>query len=826
MTYNMQHIVNKILRRRKGLMFSTLVSLIIGITIVLTLLSLATQSEKILLSDIQKQYGNMDLYIEFEDKYSGEKLANLSQFLDEQGTVKETSIVYVGQAAVNSSTSVLNTSAYTVGTDNSILAKSRYKYAKDLSSKDCILNYSLAKALNIQVGDQIEVDGTKLKLSEIIEDVKDTSSIPDVLIIHQTAINLEKFKPYILIDAIEAGDVLALTQEIKKFDQSLLVNSLYDDHQINMMVQSTRNFLVFLAVISIVMCACMIVSNLQLFIFSFSKQLAMLRIVGMSRHQAFVFLLRIGTTLNGVGTLLAFVLYVGMQFFIESKVSQIVFNVSLERSFLLNQAIGVTVLCFLALETVIFFAALKLRHISPLATKRKNEKTHLGKKSLLLGVLCYLFSILLYAKNLEFIFTEGADISLSTQMAVVSVILFIMGSLILLGYFLEIIFGLLILVSEKMKIALFTMGLKLIRPQMKRNFTIVIALTSIFIITIISGGMYSTVRFNNHQFIEQQFELDLVITDRSTETLIDKYFVSRLKQEPSIDHVAVIGENYSFLNIAESSHYVRTNYVSFDELRKIGTLNGNDFDASKDVIVYEAFAKKNGLSVGDTLNLSSMNLSDLSNPEKRVNYHPFVIYEIIPGDEGEVILDWTYDYFDNLGRNIKTIHVASNDIEKTVLALESSKSLYPTMKWQTKKDAFAEADRLLAARFMTIILVMSLVFILVNVASFNLLISNLLSKKKEYAILRAIHLDKKSYIHLMIMIPLIYQMIAAFFGFSIGLASIHMLSFIDSKKLAHIDLSFPSVALLCTLGIGFVIFNRIGKKMYREKISEALKYEF
>lgn len=76
------------------------------------------------------------------------------------------------------------------------------------------------------------------------------------------------------------------------------------------------------------------------------------------------------------------------------------------------------------------------------------------------------------------------------------------------------------------------------------------------------------------------------------------------------------------------------------------------------------------------------------------------------------------------------------------------------------------------------------------------------------------------------MIPLIYQMIAAFFGFSIGLASIHMLSFIDSKKLAHIDLSFPSVALLCTLGIGFVIFNRIGKKMYREKISEALKYEF
>ena len=821
MTYNLQGIVNKVLKSRKGLLVSTIASLILGITIVLTLSSLSTQSEEILLSDIQKQYGNMDLYIEFETQVNNQDIQRMNDFLYKREDVKEIEVAFVGQYQVNS-----NINTYTVGVENGNLSKSRYKFNENISENQCIINQSLADALNVEIGDKVVVQNTELSIIEILKDIKDTSSVPDVLLVNSKNIDRFTFKPYIMIDAVSVSDLLKLTVDIKQYDTSLLVYNLFDDSQISAVLSSTKSFLSFLSIISVIMCACIVISNLQLFLFSFSKQLNLLRIIGMNRNQVFLFLLRVGTTMNIVGTSIAFISYLLSYRLIEKWMGHIIFSTEFRSTLLLKQTILLTVLCFIAFEAVILFTALKLRKGLAIGNKASGYKFLKGKVNIILGLLFYLFAILLYTKNLKFVYTEGSDLSLSTPIAVVSILLFIFGSLILIAYFLSFIFKMFIALTEKIKLPTLTIGLKLIQPHMGRNLAIVIALTAVFIIVIVSSGMYSTIAFNNHQFIENQFKLDMVITDRATEPTIDQTFVNRLNEVSSIKNIAVMGENYSFLNISSESHYVRSNYVTFNELRELGLLTNSSIDPFNQIVVYEKYAQKYNLKVGDSINLSTGNLSDLSDPNKRVTYATFQIGEIIKGDTGELLIDWSNHTLGEEGRKIKTIHIGTEDPQKTIKALEGIKSLYPTMKWQLKTDAIKESDALLKARFLSMIIIMCVVYFLVSVATFNMLVSHVITKKKEYAILRTIDLNETKYLQIIVLIPMVYQLISAVLGFTIGTISIHMMSIIDSKQLAHVNSSFPLTILVTSLGIGGLLFFIVGKKLYRDKITDALKYDF
>ena len=821
MIYSLQDVVHKILRSRKGLLISTLVSLTIGVTIILSLIALSIQSEDIMRSEIQKQYGNMDLYVELDHPYPEAYVDELYTYINTHGNVREASICYIGFSEIDG-----HISAYTVLADNSALSKSRYKFVADLKASECMLNRSLAQALHVEIGDVINVENGAYTVIEILEDVAVAASMPDIIIMHQNDALSKQFKPYILVDVAEIEDALSLTESIKSFNPSLLINVLYDDTEIHKVIESTRSFLGLLAVISIVMCASIITANLQLFIFSFSKQLGLLRTIGMSRNQAFQFLMRIGTTLNGIGVGLALAVYLSLHFIIDRVLGQFVFNKSVAQPLLWQQSILVAFICFMVLECVVLVAALKLSDKSALAAKRKNEKMQISRKGLYLGIAFYLAAFVLYARNIHLILTPGTDTVISNQVAVASILLFIFGSLILLGQFLDLAFRMLLFFSERFRAFVLTMGLKLIRPQMKRNVTIVRALTIIFMILVISGSLYDTIQNNSNQYLEKQFMFDLVISDRATDTLIDASMINQIEQESSVNQVVVWGENASLLNITDDSWYLDFNYVSFDTLREIGMIKGQDYDPSSDIMMYETLAGEMGYSVGDTLKLSTNYASDLTNDDVNVDYHTFTIYEIIPGDGRGLLLDWSYDYFEGMGRDIQSIHVDSNAIDKTTAFLESNKAQYPTMKWQTRADAIEESNRMLAARMRTIIVIMGLIFLLVNVASFNMLISTITSKKKEFAILRAIDLNQNAFIRLIILIPVVYQMLAAVFGVTMGIISLNMFSMIDNQSFAHINALFPVIALGIILFASALIFYWISRRYYGEKVCEVLKVEF
>ncbi|MED4761663.1 ABC transporter permease, partial [Priestia megaterium] len=179
-------------------------------------------------SQLKQTYGEMDLSVGFDMDQGKILTSTLVEEIHQDKMVDKVSKVSIAHLNLNK----LNTSVYTVGVENDYLAKSRYHFSKPLNSRSVAMNKSLAKALNIKIGDKVLIENRTYTLAETVKDLSATGVAPDMLILNQKNVKgyiqaKEKSSAeatYLLMKAHKNESALKLADRIKSYSKDLRID--------------------------------------------------------------------------------------------------------------------------------------------------------------------------------------------------------------------------------------------------------------------------------------------------------------------------------------------------------------------------------------------------------------------------------------------------------------------------------------------------------------------------------------------------------------------------------------------------------------------------
>lgn len=308
----------RLFKTNKFIVFSSVFGIAVAVCLFITIVLYAESAKKTVSQEIKDLYGEMDLYVE----YTQETESTFYRFLEKTPEIEEISKVIVTQAQVDS----LQADIYTVGVENDSLAKSRYKFNRDLNNKSVVMNESLAEALNLKVGEQVKIEQKTFILTDIISDLKETGIAPDRMIFSRESVLsfIHEQKEYdtpptyiVMIKTLQNIDFMALSNKIIENNSDVKVTIVEEDEFLKSNINSLTIFVKILSIIVLCVTSLLIVSNFDLLLYKNKNQLAILRSIGATAKQLVVIIFVQSSLINLTGVLFGFLLSWGSQQFMH-----------------------------------------------------------------------------------------------------------------------------------------------------------------------------------------------------------------------------------------------------------------------------------------------------------------------------------------------------------------------------------------------------------------------------------------------------------------------------------------------------------------------------
>jgi|GEM_PF-619942 len=832
MVSSLKGISFKFIRSNKFIILSSIFSILISVSLLINLFTFIGSAEQSLRDEVKKTYGEMDLSVGFNSDSSKKIDINMSNKIQSLGNIKEISKVLIGRLQVGNQQKF---EVYSVGIDNDKLSKSRYHLVKDVSDNDVIVNKGLAQVLNVTEGEKVTINDRNFKVIEIIDDMKLSSSVMDMIFINRNTfkdmVKDDREATYIMIRSIDKNKNYDLVDELIEIDKDLRIDIAEENEAVKQNISVFKIYMTVLSVLVIIMCSLFIISNFQTFLYNYRNQFALIRAIGGTSKQALRIVLTQSTFINAIGVISAILFsYISSKFLIDLfnnifviKVSQVYFSP--------GTALTIALVAFLIIELFMLIPALNSSKILPNKILQENEKnSYEGKHGKKLGIALIIISVFV----LIFGLARAENSENSMLMGVLSSALLILGVYRLFQFYTKHILNVLLPILEILGGRVAFVAVKNLVPQVRKNSVIILSISTTIIIAVFGGTILNTVYTNTEINIKNEFALNIAVTDRTKlDSKLGLDFKNDLDKLNGVRATSVMSDFSSVYYKAEKGlEHLYFCYVNMDTLVKERIIPEIQGDFKSSIVITEEYAQRHNLKVGDTINIKK-ELDDgkaIWEVDPNSDFDTMkvgAIIESIPAQPMQLvnaIFDWSNDKY--LKDNIifyKAL-IASNNLDDTLNDLNNLKKQYPQIKWATLQQALDDSRQQFYQNYTFFIIVIIIILLTLFVGLFNSLINNMMSKRKEFAILRTLDLNRTGVVKVVITQVLVYNLLGIILGYIMGIAVSLIILLMDSQSKIVLDNKLILVISSLLFLTSILIFVPFSIKLSKKKISEEINF--
>ncbi|MDR0266543.1 ABC transporter permease [Paenibacillus sp.] len=815
--FTMRSIAMKLFRAAWAHVSTSISIIAISICLVMTMSLYIWNANAQMKEEIHAQFGYVDVTVGYNTEQEKTLSTSLLRQIRSLKGIDTVSPISLKHTTVDHMTGV-----YTLGVENDDLVKSRYHFSTDLKLNEMIISEGLAKALKKEIGDRVLVQNEAFVIKEIVPTMKAAESTSFVLLpnsIVKQWMPLANNETQGLFALIAADNPSTMGMKLKQLDNSLRVELTNDNDFVKRNLQSLMIFIIVLSVFILIITGMLLLSTFQLLFYKLKEQLMVLRSLGASARQ-------IGRMIN---TQLSAIILLGVIFgttggvlIIKIWLPQLVSLLSLpvaKNDFpaVFVFAIAIASFCFLQLFTK--RQVKKAMQLLPLQIASDNEdvllKWTVWKKIFvsmmtLISILC-----LLAGQSAENANGKGA-------------LLIIVGSLLLCGVVLLIIpfiFKALLNITLQPVRSLFGkevyMAFKQLLPQIKRNSTVVLSLIGLMVILIFGSSLLKTIQSNEQTYINERYKTSIILTNQMIDSSITPSIVEKIENLPSITYAYA----KSYLNGMQFKHegnLIYGDYASIDvaEFTKIGLIEPVDGDLTNGVIITKEFAKKNHLSLGDSL----LGIHDTSSLEPS-SVGTYQVLAIIPEplNLADVYIDWSSTIARQAPPMIGEIMVETTDTPQAIGQLQDFLQQYSTFRLSDKETIMNQANEVFYQRWSLFVVVFIVLIAATSLGVIQTLLHTIYVKRNDYAIQRLIGLSPNSLMKLILTQVFSFVLYGLTTGTILGLLLTRMLVFIDSEAEFVFDFSTLLTVSLFLLISTLCVFTAQGYWISRSKMSVEMK---
>jgi putative ABC transport system permease protein len=764
--------IKTMLNKKKRTVFSIL-GIALGIALVASLIILFQRMDAGLAEQVKKRFGPADMMVGFRRT-------------QELLTQEQINLIQMSPDVASSSKALVNpqnfskdragtteTGIYYVAVDNGLLAKQTYRFKKDLKPQEVVINTKLALELNTQVSDWVNIPlpggkGQKWKVAEIVEDPGGVA--PNLAVFHletmQQVLNLDNSVNMVMLKLKPGTDKIVLASKLKellKGDLDIDTNEGMDAEKKN--IQHLKVLSYALGFLSFLASCLLLLSNFQFSLNERVRDLAVLRTVGGSKVQLLSLVLMEAVVVGTIGILLGLVFGVVLAELSASIVEKLLVlslaKVSLNWGlFAAVGSGGIIVILIVSLipawhtTRVLPIQAVRIRTDKDFQPVRRIPRS--TKVAGILGIALLIIGRLL---------TEGTG-----QRVIFSVM---GGVLLTVGlYSGTVFFSTLILrgfsrVVVKVRGRESFMAVKNLITEVKPTAITVMVLAVGITLAISVSSILLAVKNSSEENIRSEYVSDLVVSSQfQAQSKLPYSIKNEIQSIPGVRRVITVSNplagvlkdfDYSrsqndwlesqsgFENGRPLREKLVYSFVDFEGLVDKGLVPPINFPLENIVVFPEKLAKGLGVNVGDRITTAVGNSDN-------VVLTVGATVKSIPGNllQDQVLVSWKNEPLKTLADQrysggVMTfrifIDIDGNQKEKALKAMDSLKSKYPELRWSDLAMAIAETQRMVYERLALLIAAIAVILLIGSLGMVNTLSANILSKQREYGILRAISLS-------------------------------------------------------------------------------------
>jgi len=823
----------------------SVISVLLAVTLIVSITSLTYEMEEYYHNETTTLYGDMNIMAGMKTggQYLNEQLATT---IIEQPEIESASSVLIppnigiGNEKIKS---LQTPTVYSVGVENTQLAKSRYKFKIDIQEDEVVINNSLALFLNVNVHDSVKVylsktESKTVKVGEIVPDPKG-AIVVDIAIFNiqslQKWFELSHKSTFILLKTKPDTDNVKTASSLTSIDKNLRVDLIEQDASIQKNTNQIKNIGYGIGAMAIIICTLLILSNFRLFISEYQRELAIIRAIGGNASQSFKLIF----IQAGFIVLLGTVLGIGFAYGSSTFLTWTFFNLfgleSVGATFPWLYAVFVAILCAAIIMLMLLIPVIRSTKILPLQAMRDNEILDFRKGR---GKGRRWFALLTVIIGAFFIVIARTDHSGSGGGAALSGL--IGGTLIVIGLFTSVsflikpIFSFLLPYFEFLGGRVAYIAIKNMISHTRRNTLVILSLAGAIAISITMLTIMESVQISSDQYIREEYvTTDFMLTSRYNlySTLKHDEMKKSIESIPGVEAALVYGRpTGGYLSKGEDEINKQTTpqigytLVDFSDLFNRGLLSLEEGDIKKLIVFPKKYAEKMNIQSGKMVRLQ--NSFDSNDTDNSVLLKVITVDEL-PGElsDNVVFVDWKNAELQNKDTNIYKILIKTDQEknEDVINGLNKLKLQYPEIKWTTLQEALKQSDQLFKQRF-ALFMVAAIIIVLIGVfGTVSTLSSFIQAQRKEYAILRAISLTPGQLFKMILIQSALFCAVGAFVGAVAGIVmAVALLSglgstaiLLNGKLILYIITGVIGFALIFTLPIA----TRICRKSVIEELT-------
>ena len=821
------------IKHNKFIVISSVFSIMIALVIFLSMFNFILNSEKTLMDNIHKVYGDMDISISY-NRESNKNFTKetLDEIIDKEG-IEESSTVLIDFLLVEGS------STYIAGLEDNDLTKSRYKYTSSLEDNSIVINTGLAQKLNKAVGDTVEIENNKFIIKEVLENDKNNSSIPNILIMDID--NLREFTGRVATGVMlklneDVINSVSFANEIKdEIDKDLESEIVEENDDVKSNLQSLKVMISVLSVLILIMSGYLILINFDTFLYKYRKDFSVLRSIGASGKQCFNVVFVQSTFINILGCFLGFII----SYLFNSKIIKFLkplFDFEVEvYEFNLLSALIITLVVAIVIEFIMLIPAYKASKILPLKIKEENESLDIKKTYNIFTYSIYFIAVCIYCYGVIL----KKDKVNSSIYALISSMIFIVGTVIYVRRNIQFILNKLLLLVKKIGGVYSFIAIKNMIPQVKRYSSIIISISVLFMIITFSTSMFNIIEKSDAEYTKSINPGDITVKSiLNSESKLDYKILEEFK-DLNRDNISYLGSSTGF-PLDVTKEIITTVSMNIKPFIKSELIDGNiDLDLKNKVVIREDFAKENNLEVGSEITFFDVEYEDPENIQN-AKYSKIDTYEVIsiikhiPDGISKIAVDFTNplsqiiledneEYGDESQFN--KLIIFTENTEEYINKLESLKGKYPELKWSITQDLLEEGRDVLLQRWAILIGSIGAILFIVILGTINSLMNDINNRRSEYALLRVLELNPRRVVQVIATQVFTYITI----GLVIGVISGEIITVILMSSEGVFSLGFNGRIILIFLALVYsLVFSIVlpfAIKISRKNIINELKSE-
>ncbi|MFF2480052.1 FtsX-like permease family protein [Paenibacillus sp. NPDC058071] len=581
-------------------------------------------------------------------------------------------------------------------------------------------------------------------------------------------------------------------------------------------LQSYQVYTIVLSILVIVVTALLLIANFQQFLYKNKNELAILRSIGASTGQ----MVRLASFQCGLISLVG----AGLGYFIAWLTHQFVyrkmgalFNLTSDLSAFPYAAAFITAaICAVAIWLAMLLPSFRSLKELPVQIWQRNEENDFTRIKASYGLPA--FSLAAGAALL----VAGHFWLRSPLFILLSGLLTVIGLLAVLPLYLSVLLAKLAPLLKLVFGRESYVAVRNVIPQVRRNTFVIVTVSTMLVIAVFGSAFFKTVRTNEQYYINRLYPAPIVIGIQAGEKsdIDPAELLAAISRLPSVQEASTTS-TAAAIRLAKNGRYIDYQLADLKGMERQGLLHRVPDQPERAIFVSKETALSNNLKIGETIELR---LTVEMDQYRSYTVEIADILNEIPGSYVDAYMDWSNELAGQSFLSFEKAYVSANDVDSALRQLEGIRHAYPELNMESYDQAMKRSEQMFYQRWYFFVAALVVVLVSVIVGVFTMLVNHVYSKRKEYAILRAIAVDRAGIRKIIVTQAVLYVLIGIIQGIAIGMLLTYILSLIDSSGLVF-DYKLISIMGTALTIAAVLVFSFVGHQLGNRRVTLELRQE-